>query len=178
MRYPIDDVSQICTAENIEITTQVLYVSVFEQKLYFYEKNILQSIYDISTGKLGVSQKKDSLKTPLGLHRIVEKIGDDAEEGTVFIFRKSTGKHYTEFTDWNQKGYITSRILRLKGLQLGYNLGGDVDTYDRCIYIHGIGNEQKIGKPCTQGCIGMKNRDIIDLYRVISVNSLVLIALK
>jgi lipoprotein-anchoring transpeptidase ErfK/SrfK len=167
--------SRMCDATGTKVTPQWLYVSVQNQRMYFYNRDQLGIIYKISTASKGISQVQDSEGTPLGLHRITEKIGAGAPWGTVFIGRKSTGKIFTEYDDWETKGYVTSRILRLKGLQEGYNSGGNCDTYNRYIYIHGITNEQKIGTLWTCGCIAMANDAIIQLFDQISLEILVLI---
>lgn len=109
---------------------------------------------------------------------IEDKIGESAPWGTVFIGRKSTGKIFKEYADWQTKGYVTTRIFRLKGLERGKNLGGNVDTYKRYVYIHGVPNEAKIGLPQTKGCIGMRNDDSMELFENIPEKSLVLIAYK
>ena len=46
---------------------------------------------------------------------------------------------------------ITSRILWLDGLEDGVNKGGDVDSKERFIYIHGTAEEGLIGKPASIG---------------------------
>jgi hypothetical protein len=132
-------------------------------------------MYVIATAKNGIGQMKDSRGTPLGLHEIREKFGDAEPLGTVFVGRKSTGKLIGEFDDWESKNYVVSRILRLNGLEEGYNHGGNCDTYDRYIYIHGIGNEAKIGTPWTSGCIAMLNENVVELYAKINLGSFVLI---
>ena len=70
---------------------------------------------------------------------------------------------------------ITSRIMRLKGEEPGINLGGQVDSYERYIYIHGTNEEGRIGQPVSHGCIRMRNHDVIDLYDRVDENSLVII---
>ena len=167
----------VCREQNQKITHQWIYVSVGEQRMYLYEGKSLTDVFVISTSAYGVNSVKNSFGTPLGLHKIADKIGDDAAIGTVFIGRENTGKLFSEYPDWKDRGYVTTRIIRLKGLELGKNLGGDCDTYDRYIYIHGIPNELKIGKPSTHGCIGMLNREIVYFYKKIKADSLVLIDL-
>ncbi|MDR2812172.1 MAG: L,D-transpeptidase [Puniceicoccales bacterium] len=173
-----DEIIVACKASDIVVTPQCLYVSVADQRMYFYNETQIETVYVISTAVKGINQIQDSEGTPLGLHEIAEKIGDRAPWGTVFIGRKSTGKFFTEYGDWETKGYVTSRILRLRGLQEGYNSGGNCDTYGRYIYIHGITNEKKIGMPWTRGCIAMRNSDIIELFHKIAFGSLVLICKK
>ena len=70
---------------------------------------------------------------------------------------------------------ITSRILRLKGLEENINLGGDVDSYQRYIYIHGTAHEDKIGEKASHGCIRMLNQDVIELFDICQEKMLVLI---
>ncbi|MDR0590621.1 MAG: L,D-transpeptidase [Puniceicoccales bacterium] len=168
-------IDQICNDLAVEKTPQWLLAVVGEQRVYCYWRDRLEAVYRISTAKNGICQLRDSEGTPLGLHKITEKIGDGAPWGTVFIGRKSTGKIFTEYADWEEKGYVTSRILRLRGLQEGYNSGGNCDSYDRFIYIHGTARERAIGTPCGRGCINMLNSDVIALYRKIAIDSLVLI---
>ncbi len=59
---------------------------------------------------------------------------------------------------------ITTRILRLKGLEKGVNSGGQVDTYDRYVYVHGTNHEERLGKPASSGCLQMGNEDIAELF--------------
>jgi hypothetical protein len=40
------------------------------------------------------------------------------------------------------------RILWLAGLEPGFNRGGDVDTFRRYIYIHGVGEEITLEPMC------------------------------
>jgi len=73
---------------------------------------------------------------------------------------------------------ITSRILWLDGLEDGVNKGGDVDSKERFIYIHGTAEEGLIGKPASIGCIRMKNKDVIKLFNRVKENTKVLIYSK
>ncbi|GAJ12266.1 unnamed protein product, partial [marine sediment metagenome] len=51
--------------------------------------------------------------------------------------------------------------------------GEGVDSYNRHIYIHGSPEEGLIGTPVSNGCIRMKNKDIIELFDSISEGTLV-----
>ena len=53
----------------------------------------------------------------------------------------------------------------MEGLEEGLNKGVNIDSYERKIYIHGTNEEGLIGKPASHGCIRMKNKDIIELYK-------------
>lgn len=57
----------------------------------------------------------------------------------------------------------------------GTNAGGDVDSHERCIYIHGTAEEATIGTPSSHGCIRMRNQDVIGLYDQVPLGTLVMI---
>lgn len=123
----------------------------------------------ISTSKFGIGQIKGSNKTPLGLHRIAEKIGTGCEAGTVFKHRKAIG----HLRDGLPLKSITTRILWLDGLEEGFNRGGDVDTHSRYVYIHGFGDQESLGKPTSLGCIHLADVDLISLYDLLPSGTLV-----
>ena len=139
-----------------------LRVKISRQILYVIEDHKIRKSYQISTSKYGIGNKIGSNKTPLGIHSISNKIGRNARSGSIFKRRRNTKKIF-RIKEINGD-LITSRILRLKGLQVGVNKGNGIDSYKRCIYIHGTSEERLIGKPASHGCIRMKNRDIIDLF--------------
>ncbi len=130
--------------------------------------------YRVSTSAKGLGNRIDSYQTPIGLHRIRQKIGGSEPRGTVFEARRPCGRIAREF-DNRDGDEITSRILWLDGLEDGINRGGRCDTYSRYIYIHGTTDEQRIGRPVSAGCIRMCNDDVIELFDDVLVNDLVLI---
>ena len=89
----------------------------------------------------------------------------------MFIGRQPQGNFYAlkDSDKTLPEDVITSRILWLAGLEPGINQGGDVDTYQRYIYIHGTVEEDKIGQPVSHGCIRMLNKDVIELYDQLEV---------
>jgi len=117
-------------------------------------------IFRCSTSRFGISQVAGSNGTPLGLHRIVEKIGGGWPVGTVFRGRKPVGYTWQGMPD----AKITTRILWLEGLEPGFNRGGNVDSHARYIYIHGTGDQTTIGKPVSCGCIHLADADLIPLF--------------
>ena len=83
----------------------------------------------------------------------------------VFKGRIATGHHFAELSvEENQRNLITTRILWLRGLEPGYNAGGNVDSYDRYIYIHGTNHEDRIGTPASGGCVQLSNLDMLALF--------------
>jgi hypothetical protein len=155
-----------------------LIVSISHQYLYIVKDFVVLAHYRISTGLKGIGNKEGSGKTPLGLHRIAEKIGANAPLGSVFKARCNTGKIVRILTtkdEYSEGDNITSRILWLDGIEQGKNKGGDVDTYSRYIYIHGTDEEWRLGEAVSHGCVRMANKDVIQLFNEIIVDSLVVI---
>jgi len=155
----------------------VAVVSVSEQRLFLYERGKRKKEYPVSTSRFGVGNRDGSHRTPLGLHRIVEKIGANVPTGTVFKARRPTNRIARIYKSKITLPYdlVTTRILRLEGLEPGINKGFGIDTYQRYIYIHGTHEEGMIGRPASIGCVRMTNKDVIDLFNKIPNNSLVLI---
>lgn len=152
-------------------------VKISEQKLYVLADRKLVCEYPVSTSRFGIGQDEGSYKTPIGIHCVEEKIGADADFSEIFKARKRTHtlatiEHKKVSTD---EDCITSRILWLAGLEEGMNKGTGVDSYARYIYIHGTQAEGLIGQPASEGCIRMKNQDVIELFARLAVPSLVII---
>ena len=157
-----------CTALGIKPSVRLLLVSLNRQTLRFFEAGKLKKAYVISTSKRPPSNIKGSLGTPSGLHTIDEKIGGGTPPGIVFKGRRSTGFHFSEYVDPNgAECLVTSRILWLRGLEPGVNSGGEVDSHDRYIYIHGTNREDRLGKPQSAGCVVMNSIEICELYEQI-----------
>ena len=111
----------------------------------------------------------NSQQTPLGLHRIAQKIGAGQPVGTVFRSRKGVGLTWQGKPD----ATIVHRILWLEGLEPQFNCDGNVDTFRRYIYIHGFGDETTLGRPKSHGCIHMAAEDLIPLFDRLPVGTLV-----
>jgi len=142
---------------------------------FFVGGNVIKS-YVISTSRKPPSNQKNSFGTPRGLHEITERIGGGQPIGMVFKGRVPLGRHFSEMPEnASDTNLITSRILWLGGLEDGVNRGGEVDTHDRYIYIHGTNHEERLGEPLSAGCVLMRNLDIIELYEQVRVRDMVLI---
>jgi UDP-N-acetylmuramate--alanine ligase len=146
-------------------------VSIDTQTLLVCTVDAVVERYNCSTSRFGNGNRENSLKTPLGLHRINEKFGADAPAGRIFRDREDTGEEW----DHSQTGdnLILSRILRLEGLEEGINKGAGVDSYERYIYIHGTGREDLIGTPLSHGCVCLRNHDIIRLFEKVREGTIV-----
>ena len=150
-----------------------LVVDILEQKLYMADKGGVVRTYPVSTSRNGIGNKEDSLKTPAGVHRICEKYGHNAPMGRIFRDPIDSGEDWP--IDKPGDNLILSRILRLEGLEPGVNKGPGIDSFERYIYIHGTGNEGRIGSPWSNGCVCMKNRDVVELFDLIKEGAIVLI---
>lgn len=141
-------------------------VHVAAQRLYLFQGEALRAEYPVSTAALGIGNREGSNQTPLGLHRIDSKIGDDAPFGMSFIAREPTGRIAEIVSEPVRTGRddITTRILWLDGLEPGINRGSGIDSKERFIYIHGTSEEGLIGQPASKGCVRMYNRDVIELF--------------
>ena len=150
-----------------------LVVSIEEQALFVCASGAIVERYDASTSRFGNGNRENSLKTPLGLHRIREKFGHGAPHGRVFRDREDTGEDW----DHSQTGdnLILTRILRLEGLEEGINKGPGVDSYERYIYIHGTGREDLIGTPLSHGCVCLRNHDVSRLFEIVKESTIVFI---
>jgi hypothetical protein len=166
-----------CKTRGVIPTPFVLIVSVANQTVLLFEKDSVSwrlggKKMRCSTSRFGISQVAGSNGTPLGLHRVVEKIGGGWPVGTVFKGRRPVG--YT----WQgmPEAKITTRILWLEGLEPGFNRGGNVDSHTRYIYIHGTGDETTIGRPMSCGCVHLAANDLIPLFDKLPGGTLVWIA--
>lgn len=154
----------------------IIYIDSEQQQLSMVSaKNKLTQAYPVSTSRHGLGQQNGSYQTPAGIHRIAQKIGNYEPAGRVFKARIAQPEICLPKDSLSQEDIITTRILWLEGMQPGINLGGDVDTYNRYIYIHGTTDEAHIGQPASIGCIRMKNLDVIEVFKSIQINDLVII---
>lgn len=161
----------------IKVQGHHLQVDVSEQKLTHYNDGAIIKTYPVSTASNGIGCEKGSFKTPIGWHKIRAKIGGGCAAGTIFKARRPIKGRFMPQMLKDQPGsdWILSRILWLSGMEPGLNRLGAFDSMQRYIYIHGMGDESKIGQPCSKGCINMLNDDIIELFDIIPTGTTVYI---
>ena len=157
--------------------SELLFVSIENQKMYHIKENAIVKKYIISSSEYGTGSEAGSNKTPLGLHKVKEKYGDETPINGRMIGRVFYGQIATLYNDKTKSKTddVTSRIFWLEGLEKGKNKGEGIDSYKRYIYIHGTSEEGRLGRPASHGCIRMKNNEVIDLYKTIAIGTLVLI---
>jgi len=141
-------------------------ISVRDQKLVLLRNGSKVATYPISTSMFGLGDAWGRMTTPLGYLAVEKKIGDNVAVGAVFHKRRLTG----EVLQPNAPGRdpITTRIIWLRGLE-----AQNAHAFQRCIYIHGTPEENKIGRPASYGCIRMKSKDVAELYDQLPVGAVV-----
>jgi len=147
------------------------------QQMLCYDNDVLTYTYLVSTGKNGLGEQQHSECTPRGFHQIHSIIGTGYAVNSVFVARQWTGEIYTPelAKDFPERDWILTRILRLEGLEPGRNQGGNVDTFDRFIYVHGTPDTTMLGVPGSRGCVRMNNHDIVALAEWANVGTQVFI---
>ncbi len=141
-----------------------MIVSVRDQSMLLVKKGRPTKIYPISTSKFGLGSGSGTNRTPLGKLEIAKKIGGSARSGAVFKGRRPTGEVLRPNTPGRDP--IVTRIMWLRGKEQQNS-----NTFRRLIYIHGTPEERTIGRPASYGCIRMKSKDVIDLYRRVGVGA-------
>lgn len=156
---------------------QLLFVSIKHQRLYLIRHGHMVSEYPISTSKFGVGNKMHSQKTPTGVHWIKHKMGKRTPLNGILKGGNYTGEKATIEYDAvpTNQDLVTTRAIWLEGMEQNINKGGNVDSYERKIYIHGTQEEGLIGQPASHGCIRMKNYDITELFDLVEKGLFVLI---
>jgi L,D-transpeptidase YbiS len=154
-------------------------ISITHQTLTFFDDfGGVKSRYAVSTAANGTSCEKDSGCTPLGAHIIRAKIGAGAAPNSVFVGRRFTGEICTLelMAEFPNRDWILTRILWLSGTEVGFNRLGKVDTMQRYIYIHGTPDSTDMSKIGSHGCVRMRNADIVELFDLVAVGTVVVIA--
>lgn len=141
-------------------------VDCSSQSLLLVRAGRVERRYVVSTSAVGLGHRDGSHRTPWGFHAVAERFGADQPLGAVFRARQPTGRVLAR-EEWQGSGgedLITSRILRLRGLEPGVNSGEGIDSYARCIYLHGTNHEDRLGRAASGGCVRLGNEAVADLF--------------
>ena len=162
--------------------------------LFYFEKdqdvttvNIVKT-YKTSMGVGGLTNRKRSGGTPPGIHYIWRKQDGGGSWKKYYVIDSYKRDKYspklgvnltsrkfhntvlpTKSDEWWAIGYVTTRILRLQGLEGTRNN----NSKRRSILFHGTQEEGFLGMHKSGGCLRMSAEDVIDLYR--KVNKLALV---
>jgi lipoprotein-anchoring transpeptidase ErfK/SrfK len=146
---------------------KTIHVSIGDQRLTVIHNDQPIRAYPVSTSRFGVGTEEGSLKTPTGRFRVAEKIGSEMPNGTIFVGRVplDPGEAPPPSED-----FVMSRILWLDGLD-----PDNANTRGRFIYIHGTKHEDEIGTAASNGCVRMRNADVIELFELVDEGTPVVI---
>ena len=150
---------------------ELIKVCLKEQKLRYYRDGVCQHAYLISSAAKGAGEHRGSEQTPCGEHYIRAKVGAGRPVNAVFVGRRFSGEIYSEHLKQRFPGrdWILTRILWLCGREVGRNRLGSVDSMRRYMYIHGTPDSEPMGVPKSHGCIRMRNRNVIELFELVSI---------
>jgi L,D-transpeptidase YbiS len=153
-------------------------VSLAAQTLTLMHGGAVAKTYSVSTSKHGAGEQNGSFKTPRGRHIVRAKIGAGAPPNTVFRGRRPTGEIYSPALAraHPDRDWILTRILWLSGTEIGRNRLGPVDTMRRYVYIHGTPDTEPLGTPSSIGCIRMANTEVVELFDLVPIGTVVNIA--
>lgn len=156
----------------------LLHISLADQCLYGFSAGQLKLRLPVSTALKGAGERQGSFCTPRGLHRVEQKIGADLPCGAVLKGRKWTGEVWTPqlHEECPGRDWILTRILWLAGCEPALNQGGEVDSQQRYIYLHGTPDCEPMGVPRSHGCVRLRNTDILQLYPRVPLHCAVQIA--
>lgn len=161
--------------------TKHVFISTPRQKLFLLSNGEISKSYPISTAKNGLGEQEGSECTPRGWHKITDKIGDNEPVNRIFKARVITDQIFDAAVHPIESDWVLTRIMRLSGLEKGFNLGNDsqgnsCDSFSRYIYIHGTPEGNPLGQPLSHGCIRMHNQDVIELFDQVGLKTTVFIA--
>ena len=144
----------------------LLHISLADQCLYGFSGGHLLLRLPVSTALKGPGEVQGSFCTPRGLHRVEQKIGADLPLGAVFKARQWTGEIWSAelHEQFPGRDWILTRILWLSGCEPPFNQGGEVDTFQRYIYVHGTPDCEPMGVARSHGCIRLRNTDMQQLF--------------
>jgi len=132
-----------------------IHVSLRTQSLQVLQDDALLFQAPVSTAAKGPGFAENSFQTPTGNFLIRERIGEGAPLFTSFKGRRPLSVWKGDASD----DAILTRLLWLDGLD-----PENANTYRRYIYFHGTHAEDLIGTPASQGCIRLRNRDMLELF--------------
>lgn len=150
-----------------------LLVDTAAQRATLFVDGREQTAWPVSTAAAGLDARQDSGGTPPGVHRVERKIGDGLNPAAVLVSRRPTGEVWDGRPD--PRDLILGRILTLEGCQDGINRGPGVDSLARYIYLHGTNHENRIGEPCSHGCVRLRPADILALFDLVEAGDPVVI---
>jgi L,D-transpeptidase YbiS len=154
-----------------------IHISIAAQQLELMDASGGLRRYPVSTSRRGAGERAESGCTPRGEHEIRSMIGAGKPLGAVFVGRRPTGEvcNPERLAAEPERDWMLTRVLWLRGREVGRNRLGEVDTMRRFIYIHGTPHVAELGTPASHGCIRMRNEDVVDLFDRVALRMRVVI---
>jgi len=125
-------------------------------------------VYKISTAAKRLGCEEGSYCTPEGSLRVASKIGEDLPLGAVLKARVHTGEIWSSEIanplSSSTEDLVLTRILWLEGTE-----EKNLNTLQRYIYLHGTNYEHLLGTPVSHGCIRFRNKDIVEVFKLLEV---------
>ena len=69
-----------------------LYVAAKKQKMYLIENGLISGEYTVSTAASGLGSERGSFRTPTGLHRIADKVGEGLPANSIIAQKMADGR--------------------------------------------------------------------------------------
>lgn len=145
-----------------------IVIDVDDQLLKVVREGQEVAKFPISTSKFGLGDDFRSYKTPVGRFKVCAKTGANLPVGAVLKGGRFTGEVLEP--DAPGRDPIVTRMIRLQGLERQNR-----HTLARGIFIHGTPEEKCIGKPVSWGCIRMRSKDVVALFKQVQVGTPVVI---
>src|SRR5262245_1272837 len=145
-----------------ELLSRLLVVDVERQRVVWLENGAAKAVWPVSTAAAGIGGAEGSYRTPTGWHRVHRRIGEGAEQGSVFVSREPTGETWRG--EPRDDDLILTRILTLDGMEDGINRGPGCDSLERYIYLHGTNHEPMLGRAASHGCVRLSNDAVRELF--------------
>jgi hypothetical protein len=133
--------------------------------LYYIQKGNIVFYHKCVTWKNWFGNEPGSNKTPIGLHKIINLIGDDLDPLTKFKWRKPVGSIKALSKPGQIQSVIISRILQLDGLE-----PENKNTKNRHIYIHWTPNVwywETDNLKRSHWCIDLPPDKVIELFNLV-----------
>ncbi len=151
---PILTTAWKCSAQLQKKPKRHILIKKSECKLYLYRGKTLERVYPIAVGKhAGDKQFVGDMRTPEGEFYIVQI--QNSQKWT-HDFRDGKGEIAGAYGPWFLRLYTGAD--RTKSRKAWKGIG-----------IHGTHDESSIGTQVTEGCIRMKNKDIVELKSLVEL---------
>ena len=143
-----------------------LVVSIKDQKASILDAKTYRPIkrFTVSTGRAGIGNKPRSNATPIGSFQVIKEIGEGYSPDITI-----KGDSVISYTITRSKiDPIISRSIWIDGLDPQNN-----NTLNRTIRMHGSPFVDKLGIPCSMGCVRFAPEDIMVVCNYLKLGDII-----